>query len=73
MMEVKEVEVCILDFFISERKKGSQVEMDPEDQRVLIEVSVTVCNYFHSKLWHRCWLIFKATYAAIPGGWSADY
>lgn len=25
-------------------------EMDPENQRVLIEVSVTVCNYFHSKL-----------------------
>lgn len=33
-------------------------EMDPENQRVLIEVSVTACNYFHSKLWHRYLLRF---------------
>lgn len=46
-MEVKNSKARILDFCISEREKGPQAEMDPENQRVLIEVSVTVCNYFH--------------------------
>lgn len=40
------------------KKKGLSGRNGPENQRVLIEVSVTVCNYFHSKLWHRSWLRF---------------
>lgn len=50
MMEVKSNRARILDFYVSEREKGSQAEMDQGNQRVLIEVSVTACDYFHSKL-----------------------
>lgn len=62
--EVKIVKYIFSSFILRKEKKDSQAETlnvewflwlynRPWKQRVLIEVSVTVCNYFHAKLWHQ--------------------